>query len=167
MFTTAETYQTGDKIFDMAALAAALYRWRVKDNKIVFTNGCFDILHPGHVDYLEKAAGLGSKLVIGLNSDASVKGLKGSGRPVLGQEGRAKVLAALEFVDGVVIFDEPTPLALIKFVLPDVLVKGNDYQVEDIVGYQEVTANGGAVKTIPLLEGYSTTGLITKIRGAE
>jgi len=130
--------------------------------KIVFTNGCFDILHRGHVYYLSKAAELGDVLVVGLNSDASVTRLKGAGRPVNNQEARAEVLGALAFVDYIIVFDEETPLDLITALQPDLLVKGGDYTPEDIIGYKEVISRGGRVVTIPLLEGYSSTSIIQK-----
>jgi len=133
-----------------------------ENNKIVFTNGCFDILHRGHVYYLSKAAELGDVLVVGLNSDASVTRLKGAGRPVNNQEARAEVLGALAFVDHIIVFEEETPLDLITALQPDLLVKGGDYNTEDIIGYKEVTSGGGRVVTIPLLEGYSSTSIIQK-----
>lgn len=131
--------------------------------KVVFTNGCFDILHLGHVEYLAKAADMGDVLVVGLNTDASVKRLKGEERPINNQDARALVLASLSFVDAVVLFDEDTPYELIKTIRPDVLVKGADYKPEEIVGYDIVTSYGGTVATIPLVEGYSTTRLIQPI----
>ena len=127
---------------------------------LVFTNGCFDILHRGHVEYLAKAADMGDVLVVGLNTDASVKRLKGEGRPVNNEEARALVLASLSFVDAVVLFDEDTPYELIKAVHPDVLVKGADYKVEDIAGYDIVTSYGGLVTTVPLVEGYSSSNYL-------
>ena len=150
-----------NKIFGIAqrsTLSAQLSHWQ--GLKIVFTNGCFDLLHRGHVEYLSKAADMGDVLVVGLNTDASVKRLKGEGRPVNNEEARALVLASLSFVDAVVLFDEDTPYELIKAVHPDVLVKGADYKVEDIVGYDIVTSYGGTVTTVPLVEGYSTTQLL-------
>lgn len=134
-----------------------------RSGKLVFTNGCFDILHPGHVDYLERARSMGDSLVVGLNSDASVRRLKGPLRPVNEQMARARVLAALACVDFVMIFEEDTPLQLIKAVCPDVLVKGGDWSVDRIVGREEVEARGGTVCSIPLLEGYSTTGTVNRI----
>ena len=131
--------------------------------KVVFTNGCFDILHPGHVDYLERARSLGDILVVGLNSDASVRRLKGPLRPVNDQAARARVLAGLACVDFVMIFEEDTPLELIRAVCPDVLVKGGDWSVDRIVGREEVEERGGTVLSIPLLEGYSTTETINRI----
>ena len=138
--------------------------FRSQGLKIVFTNGCFDILHRGHVEYLSKAADMGDVLVVGLNTDASVKRLKGEGRPVNNEEARALVLASLSFVDAVVLFDEETPYELIKVVRPDVLVKGADYKPEEIVGYDIVTFYGGKVETVPLVEGYSTTSIISNLK---
>ena len=138
--------------------------WRFKYDKIVFTNGCFDILHKGHIEYLAKAASLGTKLVIGLNTDASVKRLKGDSRPVNDENARALLLASLVFVDKVILFDTDTPRDLIDFVQPDVLVKGGDYKPEEIVGYDIVKAKGGEIVTLDFVEGYSTTSLIEKMK---
>ncbi|MFN8354793.1 MAG: D-glycero-beta-D-manno-heptose 1-phosphate adenylyltransferase [Spirosomataceae bacterium] len=140
--------------------------WQQSGQKIVFTNGCFDIVHLGHIDYLEKARSLGDRLVLGLNTDASVSRIKGPLRPVVNQYARARLMAALAFVDTVILFDEPTPLQLIEAVKPDILVKGDDYSIETIVGADFVLGHGGAVKTIPLVAGYSTTNLIEKIKQA-
>lgn len=137
---------------------------RCKGGSIVFTNGVFDILHAGHVMYLEAARAMGDILVVGMNTDESVQRIKGPTRPVNVQEDRAFVLAALRCVDHVVLFDEDTPLILITTLMPDVLVKGGDYTRETIVGADVVEANGGIVATIPLLEGRSTTGIIAKAR---
>ncbi|MBQ2852733.1 MAG: D-glycero-beta-D-manno-heptose 1-phosphate adenylyltransferase [Bacteroidales bacterium] len=153
-----------DKILSENALLDRLKVWRREGKSIVFSNGCFDILHRGHVEYLSKAADLGDILVIGLNTDASVKRLKGPSRPVNDEKARAVVLAALQFVDAVVFFDEDTPYNLIKCVRPDVLVKGKDYKAEDIVGYDIVTNNGGRVETIELVEGFSTTKVIEALK---
>ena len=131
--------------------------------KIVFTNGCFDLLHVGHIKYLSQAKDLGDILIIGLNSDKSVKKLKGNNRPINSFEDRAKLLAALKFVDLVIMFEEQTPENLIKEIIPDVLVKGGDYDIEEIVGYQTVIDNGGKVKTLSFYEGYSSTNYIDKI----
>ncbi len=155
--------KTSDKILSREQLAALLPDWK-KKGKVVFTNGCFDILHLGHVDYLEKARNLGEKLVVGLNTDASVQRLKGPDRPICDQTSRAHVMASLEFVDAVILFDEETPLELISFVKPDILVKGNDYTIENIVGADVVMKNGGSVETVPLVNGYSTTNVIKKIK---
>ena len=151
-----------DKILDDNSLEERLKLWRKEGKTIVFSNGCFDILHRGHVEYLSKAADLGDKLIIGLNTDDSVKRLKGPSRPVNDEKARAVVLAGLEFVDAVVFFEEDTPYNLIKDVQPDILVKGNDYKAEDIVGYDIVTAKGGKVETIELVDGFSTTKILEK-----
>ncbi len=138
--------------------------WRFKGFSIVFTNGCFDIIHRGHIDYLSKAADLGTVLVVGLNSDFSVGNIKGPSRPINDQEGRAAVLASMSFIDAVVFFDEQTPYELIRIVQPDILVKGNDYKPEEIVGYDIVKAKNGIVSTIEFLEGYSTTLIEKRIQ---
>lgn len=150
-----------NKILNKAELEVRLGQWRAQGLKVVFTNGCFDILHRGHVEYLSKASDKGDVLVVGLNTDASVKRLKGAGRPVNEEQARALVLSSLSFVDAVVLFDEDTPYELIKAVRPDVLVKGADYKIEEIVGYDIVTSYGGKVETVPLVEGYSTTSIIS------
>ncbi len=138
--------------------------WKFKNYKIVFTNGCFDLLHLGHIDYLAGAADLGNFLIIGVNTDASVKRLKGDSRPLQDEFSRAMILAALSFVDAVVLFDEDTPYELIKKIQPDVLVKGADYKVDDIVGSDIVKANGGEIVTLNFLEGYSTTNIVEKTK---
>lgn len=144
-------------------IAAQVKRWRLKSKTIAFTNGVFDILHEGHIAVLAKAASFADVLVVGVNSDSSVKKLKGDSRPVNKESSRALLLASLITVDAVVIFDEETPLELIKIIKPDVLVKGGDYTVETIVGAKEVMAYNGRVEVIPLEEGFSTTGIIEKI----
>lgn len=153
------------KIRQLPAAKDSVATWRAGGGKVVFTNGVFDLLHIGHITYLAKAAELGNKLVVGLNSDSSVKRIKGESRPVNSQDSRAAILAALFFVDAVVIFEEDTPLNLIKELMPDVLVKGADYTIENIVGAKEVMANGGEVKTINFVEGHSSTSIIQKIKG--
>ena len=155
---------TESKIYTLENLQKQVKNWQSEGNKIVFTNGCFDIVHLGHIDYLEKARNLGDKLVLGLNTDDSVKRLKGENRPVVNEYARSRMMAAFEFVDAVVLFDEPTPQELIEAVKPNILVKGDDYTVETIVGADFVIAEGGEVKTIPLVKGYSTTSLIEKIK---
>lgn len=144
---------------------ALLDDWRANNYKIVFTNGCFDLLHRGHVDYLTKARDLGDKLFLGLNTDASVSKLKGEHRPIQDEQSRMHIMASLQCVDAVILFDEETPYELIKSVQPDILVKGADYKPENIVGYDIVTAKGGEVITIEFLEGYSTTSIEKKIKG--
>ncbi|WP_184541684.1 D-glycero-beta-D-manno-heptose 1-phosphate adenylyltransferase [Mucilaginibacter sp. FT3.2] len=152
------------KICDLPTLKNHIRNWQSDGKKVVFTNGVFDLLHIGHITYLAKAAELGDKLIIGLNADSSVKRIKGESRPVNDESSRAAILAALFFVDAVVVFEEDTPLNLISTLLPDYLVKGADYSVENIVGAKEVIANGGEVKTINFVEGYSSTSIINKIR---
>jgi len=150
------------KILTKEQLSTLLHVQRFKGNKIVFSNGCFDILHRGHIEYLAKAANLGNCMVIGLNTDASVKRLKGNSRPVQDQISRALVMASLRFVDYVVLFDEDTPYELIQFLKPDILVKGSDYKEDEIVGGDIVKQNGGKVVTIDLVDGYSTTSIIER-----
>lgn len=139
--------------------------WQFQGKKIVFTNGCFDILHLGHIDYLSKAADMGDLLIIGLNTDKSVSKIKGNSRPIQDEISRAMVLASLGFVDVVVFFGEDTPYNLIKITQPDILVKGADYKSEDIVGYDIVKNKGGEIVTIEFLEGYSTSAIEKKILG--
>jgi D-glycero-beta-D-manno-heptose 1-phosphate adenylyltransferase len=148
------------------ALENKLAQWKKERKQVVFTNGCFDLLHRGHVDYLAKAAELGDALVIGVNTDASVSKLKGPHRPIQDEQSRMQILASLGFVDAVILFDEDTPYSLIKTVQPDVLVKGSDYKPEDIVGYDIVTAKGGSVKTIDFIPGYSTSLIEKKIKSS-
>ncbi|MFA6262292.1 MAG: D-glycero-beta-D-manno-heptose 1-phosphate adenylyltransferase [Bacteroidia bacterium] len=145
-------------------LLQRLELWNREHAKVVFTNGCFDLLHKGHVDYLSQAADLGDKLIVALNTDHSVSRLKGPGRPIQNEDSRLFIMASLTFVDAVILFDEETPYELIRVVQPDVLVKGSDYKPEDIVGYDIVVAKGGEVKTIDFLPGYSTTSIEKKIR---
>lgn len=153
-----------NKIVSLPALAAKLDKWRLENKKIVFTNGCFDLLHAGHIAYLTDAAALGDVLVLGLNSDSSVQRLKGLDRPINDEITRSTVLAGMFFIDAVVFFDEDTPLELIKSVRPDVLVKGGDYEIKDIVGATETLERGGEVKVLSFLPGYSSTGIINKIK---
>ena len=157
---------TKDKIQTREQLPATVAEWRAQGRQVVFTNGCFDLLHLGHVDYLEQARHLGDALVVGLNTDASVSCLK-PGRPIQDETARARILASLEFVDAVVLFGEPTPLALIELVQPDVLVKGDDYALENIVGHELVLARGGQVRTVPLVPGYSTSRIVARIMATE
>jgi len=153
------------KIVDKEQLKWILNRYRFKGEKIVFTNGCFDLLHQGHIDYLAKASDLGTKLIVAVNSDNSVKRLgKGQNRPIQDEQSRAVIMSALHFVSEVIIFDEDTPLDLIKFIQPDILVKGNDYEIKNIVGHEIVQRKGGEVKTIDFLEGYSTSKIVEKAK---
>ncbi len=156
--------KTEHKIKTVAEAKEAIKQWKATGEKVVFTNGCFDLLHLGHVDYLEKARALGNRLVIGLNTDDSVSRFKGPERPLQDQNSRARVLAALQFVDLVVYFNEDTPLNLISELIPDVLVKGSDYLAENIVGAEVVKKNGGQVETIDFVPGYSTTRIVEKIK---
>lgn len=155
---------TETKILPLDEAITKVSDWQRADQKVVFTNGCFDIVHLGHIDYLEKARALGDRLVLGLNTDASVSRLKGPARPVVNEYARARLMAALAFVDTVILFDDPTPLALIEALKPDILVKGDDYTKETIVGADFVINHGGSVETITLVEGYSTTTMIEKIK---
>ena len=139
-------------------------RWKESGEKIVFTNGCFDILHAGHIHLLKEAKNLGDRLIIGLNSDQSVQNLKGPDRPFNTEDARASVLESLSMVDGVTIFQEDTPHELVKEIIPHVLVKGGDYSIENVVGADTVRASGGKVVLIPILKGYSTSDIITRIR---
>ncbi|MBA3901639.1 MAG: D-glycero-beta-D-manno-heptose 1-phosphate adenylyltransferase [Bacteroidetes bacterium] len=155
------------KIFLPDQLSRQVEVWKFHHGrKVVFTNGCFDILHQGHIDYLMKASDLGKKLIVGINTDDSVKRLgKGDSRPIQDEESRAMIIASLFFVDAVVLFDEDTPIELIKIIQPDVLVKGGDYTEETVVGNDFVKESGGETIIIPFLEGFSTTGIISRIVG--
>lgn len=151
------------KIYLQEALLKKVNQWRSENKKIVFSNGCFDILHPGHIYSLMQAAKEGDYLIVGLNADISVKKLKGIDRPVNNENSRAVVLAALNMVDAVCIFSEETPLELIKSILPDVLVKGGDYTIEQIAGAKEVIAAGGKIVLNPIIKGHSTSSIINKL----
>jgi len=152
------------KIYDLPGLLQEIKRWRIKNKRIVFTNGVFDILHEGHIASLSQAATYADVLIVAVNSDASVKRLKGDSRPVNNERARALVLASLLMTDGIIIFEEDTPLELIKAVMPDVLVKGGDYTIDQIAGAKEVIANGGEVILADMVEGISTTGIIEKMK---
>jgi D-glycero-beta-D-manno-heptose 1-phosphate adenylyltransferase len=152
------------KILDKNQLLNKIAAWKTDNKKVVFTNGCFDLLHPGHIKILTEASELGDILVVGLNSDSSVKKLKGSNRPIMNEESRALILASLHVVDAVVLFEEETPKELIEKITPQVLVKGGDYISENIVGADWVMQHGGEVKTISLLEGFSTTEIERKLK---
>ena len=159
----AEQTFTDHKIISLEELGSRVRSWRKESRKLVFTNGCFDILHSGHVRYLQTAAGFGDILLLGLNSDSSVRKLKGPRRPIMTQADRAYLRSAIEAINCIVIFDEETPSRLIQSVSPDVLVKGGDYLPEDVVGYDTVTEYGGCVKIVPYVEGKSTSGIINSI----
>jgi D-beta-D-heptose 7-phosphate kinase/D-beta-D-heptose 1-phosphate adenosyltransferase len=152
---------------DFAAFEPLLKKWKENNEKIVFTNGCFDLIHLGHVDSLLKAASMGTKLIVGLNSDESVRALKGKGRPILNIKARTTLLAAFAFVDAVIVFSEETPARLIAGILPDLLVKGNEYAINEIAGFDTVIKNGGKVKTLKLVPGVSTTEMINKIKSLD
>lgn len=154
------------KIFTLTDLVRQIAAWRVKGYQVAFTNGCFDILHEGHIFSLEKAASEAQILVVGVNSDASVQKLKGADRPINKEKSRCLLLASLAVVDAVIVFEEDTPLELIQSIQPDVLVKGGDYTIEQIVGAKEVQSWGGRVVINPIVEGFSTTGIIQKIKGS-
>ena len=154
---------TDHKIIPLEEICSRVLSWRKESRKLVFTNGCFDILHSGHVRYLQTAASFGDILILGLNSDSSVSKLKGPSRPIMTQDERAYLLSAIEAIDCIVIFDEETPARLIQSVSPEVLVKGGDYLPEDVVGYDTVTENGGCVKIVPYVEGKSTSGIVNSI----
>ena len=160
--------QIRNKLIGSYKIVALTKEWKKDGETIVFTNGCFDLLHLGHIEYLARAASLGSKFIIGLNSDQSVKTLgKGGLRPIKDQKTRATILAALEFVAAVVIFNEDTPYQLISSILPNILVKGGDWEIDAIAGADVVTKNGGQVKSIPFVEGYSTTNYVEIIQNGK
>lgn len=151
------------KILPLSDLRQRVAQWKAEGKSVAFTNGCFDILHAGHIASLTQAAQEGDTLIVALNADSSVKALKGDARPVNNEEARAVVMAALYMVDAVVIFSEPTPLQVIETLKPDVLVKGGDYKVEDIAGAKEVIAWGGRVVINPIVQGYSTTSILARL----
>jgi len=155
------------KLYTLDQLAAKRKEWKAEGQTVVFTNGVFDLMHVGHLSYLAAAADLGNKLIIGLNSDASTKRLKGPTRPVNNEYSRSVMLAAMFFIDAVVLFEEDTPIMPITTLLPDILVKGGDYTIDQIVGAPEVLANGGQVKVIDFVDGYSSTGIINRIKDAK
>ncbi|MDA3871631.1 MAG: D-glycero-beta-D-manno-heptose 1-phosphate adenylyltransferase [Candidatus Marinimicrobia bacterium] len=156
-----------NKIMSMKNAKIQIKKWQNNNEKVVFTNGCFDVLHAGHIKYLFKAKSLGDHLVIGLNTDSSVRILKGKNRPLQDEQDRALILAALEAVDLVVLFDEDTPLEIITFLKPDILVKGSDYTIDNIVGAKEIVQWGGKVETIEFVNGKSTSLIIEKMEKNE
>ena len=155
-----------DKIFNLNDLKNKVISWKENGHKIVFTNGCFDIMHKGHIEVLSKSSDLGDKLIIGLNSDSSVQKLKGNSRPIIDENSRAIALAALSFVDAIVLFSEETPINLISNLTPDILAKGGDYEIRTIVGHEIVQKNGGEVILIPFVDGFSSTNIINKIKNS-
>ncbi|MAW65990.1 MAG: D-glycero-beta-D-manno-heptose 1-phosphate adenylyltransferase [Flavobacteriales bacterium] len=152
------------KIKNLEDASFIVRNWNSSNEKIVFTNGCFDLLHLGHIDYLSKAKDLGTKLIVGVNSSESVQKLKGPSRPIHSSQTRSTILAAFEFIDLVIIFEEETPIELIKTFRPNILVKGGDYTLETVIGAYEVNKYGGHVEIIPFLTGYSTSSIVTKIQ---
>lgn len=155
------------KLYELEDLQRVVAGWRLKSKKVAFTNGCFDVLHAGHLVSLNEAASHADCLIVAINSDASIVGIKGEGRPINKAEDRALLLAAMAVVDAVVVFDEPTPLKTIQALLPDVLVKGGDYSIDQVVGAKEVQDNGGEVIINPILEGYSSTATLEKLRNTD
>ena len=153
-----------NKIFNKNNLLKKLEIWRGSNKKIVFTNGCFDLIHLGHIEVLARSADLGDILIIGVNTDSSIKELKGNNRPIIEENSRAQQLASLEFVDAVILFNEQTPLELIKVIKPNVITKGGDYNSEQVVGNEIAVKNEGEVIIIPLTQGYSTTSILDKIK---
>ena len=153
-----------NKIFLEKDLKIKLDSWRQKGEKIVFTNGCFDLIHLGHIEVLARSADLGDRLIIGVNTDKSIKNIKGQNRPIIKEDSRVKQLAALEFVDAVILFNESTPNKIINHIKPDIITKGGDYKAEEVIGYKTVIENNGRVVIIPLTQGFSTTSILNKIK---
>ena len=153
-----------NKIFDLQILMKKIEKWRSENKKIVFTNGCFDLIHLGHIEILARSSDFGDKLIIGVNSDLSIKKLKGENRPIIEESSRIRQLSALEFVDAVVLFDAETPIKLIEDIKPDVITKGGDYIAKNVVGNEVVSQKNGEVVIIPLTQGYSTTSILNKIK---
>ena len=153
-----------NKIFDLQLLMKKIEKWRSENKKIVFTNGCFDLIHLGHIEILARSADYGDKLIIGVNSDLSIKKLKGENRPIIEESSRIRQLSALEFVDAVVLFNEETPIKLIESIKPNVITKGGDYKAKNVVGNEVVSQKNGEVVIIPLTQGFSTTSILNKIK---
>ena len=152
------------KIYTLSELIEQSIIWRSNGDKIVFTNGCFDLVHRGHVEVLANTADLGDRLIIGLNSDTSIHKLKGEKRPIIDENSRAILLASLQFIDAIVLFSESTPYQLIEAILPDILAKGGDYKEQEITGHELVLRNGGEVILVPFIDGFSTTNIVNKIK---
>lgn len=153
-----------NKIFAIKKLKKEVDTWKKSGEKIVFTNGCFDIIHRGHIEVLARTADLGDKLIVGLNSDISIQKIKGKGRPIIKEDSRAILLAALDFIDAIILFSEETPINLIKLLKPNILAKGGDYKINTIVGHEIMKKNGGEVILVPFVDGFSSTDIITKIK---
>ena len=154
------------KIYSLEELENQVNAWKQAGEEVVFTNGCFDIIHRGHIEVLAQTADLGNRLIVGLNSDSSIQKLKGKNRPIIDEQSRAILLASFSFVDAVVLFSEDTPINLISTLLPDVLAKGGDYEIETIVGHEIIRKNGGKVVLVPFIDGFSSTTIIEKIRNS-
>tara|TARA_B100000902_G_C27315085_1_gene920756 strand:+ start:3810 stop:4304 length:495 start_codon:yes stop_codon:yes gene_type:complete len=152
-----------NKILKINELKSQISFWRQKNHKITFTNGCFDILHKGHIELLCQAADLGDKLIVGLNSDTSIKKIKGDSRPIMPEDVRSKILASLSYIDAVILFSQDTPEKLINEIMPDILVKGGDYKAEEIIGYDLIKSINGEVVILPFINGFSSTSIIKKI----
>ena len=155
-----------NKIYPLQELENKVNAWKQAGEEVVFTNGCFDIIHRGHIEVLAQTADLGDRLIIGLNSDSSIQKLKGEDRPIIDEQSRAILISALSFVDAVILFPEETPINLISTLLPDVLAKGGDYEIETIVGHEIIQNNGGKVKLVPFVDGFSSTTIIEKIKNS-
>ena len=152
------------KIFNIKDLSQIIKKWRLNGDKIIFTNGCFDLIHLGHLEILARSADLGDKLIVGINSDMSIKKIKGNSRPIIEEDSRAKQLAAIEFIDAVILFNEENPYDLISFINPDIITKGGDYKKHDVIGKELMNKKSGEVVIIPLTQGYSTTSILEKIK---
>ena len=152
------------KIFNIKDLSQIIKEWRLNGDKIIFTNGCFDLIHLGHLEILARSADLGDKLIVGINSDMSIKKIKGNSRPIIEEDSRAKQLAAIEFIDAVILFNEDTPYDLISFINPDIITKGGDYKKNDVIGNELMNKKAGEVVIIPLTQGFSTTSILEKIK---
>ena len=152
------------KIFHIEDLSQIIKEWRLDGNKIVFTNGCFDLIHLGHLEILARSADLGDRLIVGINSDKSIKRIKGKSRPIIKEDSRAKQLAAIEFIDAVILFNEDTPHNLISSINPDIITKGGDYKKNDVIGNELMNKKSGEVVIIPLTQGFSTTSILEKIK---
>ena len=152
------------KIFHIEDLSQIIKEWRLNGDKIIFTNGCYDLIHLGHLEILARSADLGDKLIVGINSDMSIKKIKGDSRPIIEEDSRAKQLAAIEFIDAVILFNEDTPYDLISFINPDIITKGGDYKKNDVIGKELMNKKAGEVVIIPLTQGYSTTSILEKIK---
>jgi rfaE bifunctional protein nucleotidyltransferase chain/domain len=154
------------KLFSIKSLQAQVNAWKKSSQTVVFTNGCFDVIHRGHIEVLARTADLGDKLIVGLNSDSSIQKLKGKDRPIMDENSRAILLTALSFVDAIVLFSEDTPLNLINTFKPDILAKGGDYEISTIVGHEIIQQNGGEVILVPFVDGFSSTNIINKIKNS-